>query len=68
LSVFFARGVKKKLLSLADYGAGAGGIVPEWVYNSLRKRIGKKRALRVANTIEKTILIFGREVMPYREI
>ena len=30
----------------------------------LRKRIGKKRALFVAGTIEKTILIFGREVIP----
>jgi hypothetical protein len=29
----------------------------------LRKRIGKKRAFLVANTIEKVILIFGREVM-----
>jgi len=33
-----------------------------------RKRIGKKRALWVANTIEKMILIFGREVMPYRAL
>lgn len=30
----------------------------------LRKRIGKKRALFVAGTIEKTILVFGREVIP----
>jgi len=30
----------------------------------LRKRIGKKRALWVTSTIEKTILIFGRDVMP----
>jgi hypothetical protein len=35
-------------------------------YYWLRKRMGKKQALWVANTIEKTILIFGREVMPHR--
>jgi len=34
----------------------------------LRKRIGKKRALRVANSIEKTILIFGREMIPGRAV
>jgi hypothetical protein len=34
-------------------------------YYWLRKRIGKDHALWVANTIEKTILVFGREVMPY---
>jgi len=37
-------------------------------YYWLRKRIGKKRALLVANTIEKGILIFGREVLPYKSI
>jgi hypothetical protein len=31
----------------------------------LKKTIGKVWALRVANTIEKTILILGREVIPY---
>jgi hypothetical protein len=35
-------------------------------YYWLRKRTGKKQALWVANNIEKTILIFGREVVPYR--
>ena len=30
-------------------------------YYWLRKRIGKKVAFKVANTIEKVILIFGRE-------
>ena len=34
-------------------------------YYRLRKRFGKKRALMVANTIEKVILVFGREVIPY---
>jgi len=37
-------------------------------YYWLRKRIGKSPALVVANTIEKTILIFGREVMPYKPL
>jgi hypothetical protein len=37
-------------------------------YYWLRKRIGRKCALSVANNIEKTILIFGREVMPHRAI
>jgi len=32
-------------------------------YYWLRRRIGKKMAFRVANTIEKVILIFGRERM-----
>ena len=36
------------------------------LYYWLRKRAGKKQALLVAHTIERTILIFGREVMPYR--
>jgi hypothetical protein len=30
-----------------------------------KKRIGKGWAFRVANTIEKTILILGREAIPY---
>ena len=30
-------------------------------YYWLRKRIGKKQAYRVSNTLEKVILIFGRE-------
>jgi hypothetical protein len=34
-------------------------------YYWLKKRIVKRRALRVANTIEKAILIFGREATPY---
>jgi hypothetical protein len=35
------------------------------LYYWLKKRIGKKLALWVANTFEKAILIFGREVIPY---
>jgi hypothetical protein len=31
------------------------------LYYWLKKRIGKTRALRMANTIEKVILVFGRE-------
>jgi hypothetical protein len=34
-------------------------------YYWLKKKIGKKWALGVANGIEKTILIFGRDIMPY---
>ncbi|MGO8988642.1 MAG: hypothetical protein ACLQGU_00995 [bacterium] len=34
-------------------------------YYWLKKKIGKKFALPVANGIEKTILIFGREIVPY---
>jgi hypothetical protein len=37
------------------------------LYYMLKKRIGKKLALWVANTIEKAILIFGREVIPYSD-
>jgi hypothetical protein len=32
----------------------------------LRKRIGKKLALWVTSTIEKAILIFGREMIPVK--
>jgi hypothetical protein len=35
------------------------------LYYWLKNRIGKKRALGVAGTIEKVILKFGREVVPY---
>jgi len=34
-------------------------------YYWLRKKTGKATALRVANTIEKVILVFGRERMPH---
>ena len=34
-------------------------------YYWLRKKTGGKLALAVANGIEKTILIFGRERVPY---
>ena len=34
------------------------------LYYWLKKRIGKKWAFRVAGTIEKVILMFGREVVP----
>jgi hypothetical protein len=33
-------------------------------YYWLRKKIGKKEALRVANAIERIVLIFGREALP----
>jgi hypothetical protein len=36
------------------------------LYYWLGKRVGKKRALLVSNNIERTILIFGREAVPYR--
>jgi len=35
------------------------------LYYWLKKKIGKKWALAAANGIEKTILIFGREIIPY---
>ncbi len=35
------------------------------LYYWLKKKIGKKWALAVANAIEKIILIFGRDIMPY---
>jgi len=35
------------------------------LYYWLKKKIGKKWALGMANAIERTILIFGREVIPY---
>ena len=34
------------------------------LYYWLRKRIGKQPALDIANAIERTILIFGRETIP----
>ena len=36
-----------------------------YFYYWLKTNIGKKWALGVANTIEKTILIFGRDALPY---
>ena len=33
-------------------------------YFWLKKKIGKKWAFRVANAIENTILLFGREIVP----
>jgi hypothetical protein len=38
------------------------------LYYWLRKRIGKTIALEVANVIERVILIFGRERIPYRTV
>jgi hypothetical protein len=38
------------------------------LYYWLRKRIGKAIAFRVANAIEKVILIFGRERMPHGRV
>ena len=35
------------------------------LYYWLKKTIGKKLAFEVANAIEKTILAFGRERVPY---
>lgn len=37
-------------------------------YYWLKRRTGKAVALRVANTIERMILLFGRERMPSRKI
>jgi len=34
-------------------------------YYWLKKKIGKKWALSVANAIENIILIFGRDIVPY---
>ena len=34
------------------------------LYYWLRKKIGRKRALRIANNIETLVLIFGREEAP----
>jgi hypothetical protein len=38
------------------------------LYYWLRRRIGKPIAFRVANAIEKVILIFGRERMPHGRV
>jgi len=38
------------------------------LYYWLRRRIGKAVAFRVANAIEKVILIFGRERMPHGRV
>ena len=35
------------------------------LYYWLKKRIGKKWALGVAGTIEKVVLMFGREALPF---
>ena len=37
-------------------------------YYWLRKRIRKTIALQIANAIERVILIFGRERIPYRRV
>ena len=37
------------------------------LYYLLKKRIGKEKAYKVANTVEKVILIFGREDIGGRE-
>jgi hypothetical protein len=37
-------------------------------YYWLRKKVEKKRALMVANTAERVLLVFAREVMPYRAL
>ena len=34
-------------------------------YYWFRRGVGKKEAPRVANTVEKILLIFGREALPY---
>jgi hypothetical protein len=36
------------------------------LYYHLKKRIGKRIAFGVVNTIEKVILIFGREQIPHK--
>jgi hypothetical protein len=38
------------------------------LYYWLKRRIGKTMAFRVANAIEKVILIFGRERMPHGKV
>jgi hypothetical protein len=38
------------------------------LYYRLRKRIGKNQALWITSTIEKGILIFGREAMPLKSV
>jgi hypothetical protein len=38
------------------------------LYYRLKKRIGKRIAFEVANTIEKVILIFGREQIPRKKL
>ena len=38
------------------------------LYYRLQKKIGKTIAFKVANTIEKVILIFGRERIPYGRV
>jgi len=35
------------------------------LYYWLKKKIGKKWAVGVSNSIEKTILMFGRRTIPY---
>jgi len=37
-----------------------------YLYYWLKKKIGKKLAFMVANSIEKAILLFGREIKPGR--
>jgi hypothetical protein len=37
-------------------------------YYWLRKRVGKKEALWISIHIEEAILIFGREVIPYKVV
>ena len=38
------------------------------LYYRLQKKIGKTIAFKVANTIEKVILVFGRERIPYGRV
>ena len=38
------------------------------LYYRLQKRIGKTIAFKVATTIEKVILVFGRERIPYGRV
>ncbi len=35
------------------------------LYYWLKKRMGSKGALRIANTIQKVVLVFGREQLPH---
>jgi hypothetical protein len=37
------------------------------LYYHLKKKIGKRIAFGVANTIEKVILVFGREKIPHKK-
>jgi hypothetical protein len=49
-----------RLRTVTHFGVQARAL-PVGLHYWLKKRIGKREALRVASTLEKVILIFGRE-------